>query len=262
LETKIFLKKDCPVVFNKKISKNRFLLRVKAPEIARAASPGQFVQIKLGDFDPLLPRPFAVSFVEGSFLEILYEVRGKGTHLLSLASKGSFLCLLGPLGKGFVLPEEKSENLVLVAGGMGLAPLRFLTWKAQEKKYSLILLYGDRHPVFRLPLESLFPPEVSFYEIFEEGREKKGLLTDLLSELIGQFLPAHFFVCGPRPMMKKVELWISSRAAGKTQFSFEEKMGCGYGACRGCVIPTREGLKRVCCEGPVFKGEEVDWELI
>jgi dihydroorotate dehydrogenase electron transfer subunit len=145
---------------------------------------------------------------------------------------------------------------------MGLAPLRFLAWKAWEKKYPLILLYGDRHPVFRLPLESLLPPEVSSYEIFEEGREKKGLLTDLLAELVEQFLPAYFFVCGPRPMMKKVELWISSRAPGKAQFSFEEKMGCGYGACRGCVIPTREGLKRVCREGPVFKGEEVDWELI
>lgn len=250
------------VFYSQKFAGNRYLLRIKAPEIAKQASPGQFVQINLSSYDPLLPRPFAISLAKKDFIEILFEVRGKGTHLLSQANKGDFLFLLGPLGKGFLLPEDKASVLVLVAGGIGLAPLRFLAWKAAGEGYSLALLYGDKHPNSFLPLKDFLPEKMLTYSIAEKARSKAGLVTDLLNEVLGKFHSAHYFICGPKPMLKEVQKILSSADITQAQFSLEEKMGCGYGACLGCAVLTKTGYKRVCQDGPVFKGDEIKWESI
>ncbi len=261
-QSKVVFNRKSKVVFNRKVAENRYLLRIKASEIAKLALPGQFVQIKLGSYDPLLPRPFAISFADKDFIEVLFEIRGKGTYLLSEIEKGDFIALLGPLGKGFLLPKNKVSDLVLVAGGIGLAPLRFLAWKTAFEGFSLTLLYGDKNPDNFLPLEDLFPEQVATYSIAEEGMDKAGLVTDLLNEVIGKFNLAHYFVCGPKPMLKEVYKLFSLKNIKEAQFSLEEKMGCGYGVCLGCVVLTKAGYKRVCCDGPVFKGDEIKWESI
>lgn len=262
LSSEVLCSSQSKVIFNRKFAKNRYLLRLEASKIAKLASPGQFVQIKLGSYDPLLPRPFAISFADKDFIEILFEIRGKGTYLLSEVRKGDFLTLLGPLGKGFFLPKSKGSDLVLVAGGIGLAPLRFLAWKTAFEGFSITLLYGDKNPNFFLPLEDLLPKDIAIYSIAEEGMEKAGLVTDLLNEVIGKFKLAHYFVCGPKPMLKEVQKLFSLKNIKEAQFSLEEKMGCGYGVCLGCVVLTKDGYKRVCCDGPVFKGDEIKWESI
>lgn len=262
LKTEVFLKKNSRIIFNKELAENRFLLRVEALEIAKLATPGQFVQVKQGDYDPLLPRPFAVSLAENGYIEILYEVKGKGSRLLSFAREGELVSLLGPLGRGFTLPDNQDETLMLIAGGIGLAPLRYLSWVAAKKNFSLVVLYGDKNAVRSLPLEELLPRNLPFYSLVEEGGERTGFVTDFLDEVIVRHRPLHFFVCGPRTMLKEVQIKLTSKGFGNAQFCFEERMSCGYGACQGCAILTRNGFKRVCKEGPVFKGEEIKWEEI
>lgn len=262
LKSKIFCHPESRVVFNQKIAEGRYLLRIEVPEVARIVSPGQFIQVKLDDFDPLLPRPFAISYVDKEFIDILYEVRGKGTGLLSRIGKGEQITLIGPLGNGFTLPASKTAKLVLVAGGIGLAPLRFLAWKAVNKGYHLVFLYGDKNQKVLLPIKDLLPDKSVIYSITEEGKGKTGLVTDLLKEVIEDFNLSHFYVCGPRAMLKEVQLQFAKKNIVEAQFSFEERMGCGYGACLGCAIPTKNGYQRVCREGPVFKAEEIEWESV
>ncbi len=250
------------VILNQELAQRRFLLRFEAPEIAKKALPGQFIQVKVGGFDPLLPRPFAVSWTENDYIEILVEVRGKGSSLLAKAQEGESFNLLGPLGKGFSLPKGNTKNLVLVAGGIGLAPLRFLAWEASKNGYFITLLYGDKNQSCFLPLKKLLPEKVLVRSIVEEKNGQTGMVTDLLKDVIEEFKDSCFFVCGPKAMLKEVYGQLARKKIVRAQFSFEERMSCGYGACLGCVVLTKKGYKRVCLEGPVFEGEEIIWESI
>ncbi len=228
-------------------------ITLAAPAIASLVEPGQFVQIFMPQEHPhMLPRPFSVHKAdpENGIITILVEIKGQGSRLLASREPGSFLKLLGPLGNGFPPPPPGS---ILVAGGMGVAPLAFL---AESVKYSRTLLYCARTADLLICPEADFNiPGLQIMRATDDGTAGfRGTAADLLSGCIAE-APA-VFACGPRPMLVAVkEICLKRRV--RAWLSLEERMACGVGACVGCVVPTIKGYKRVCRDGPVFPAEEV-----
>jgi len=225
-----------------------------APDIAREAYPGQFVHIFMPPEhrDHMLPRPFSIFGTNRHTgeLAVLFEIVGRGTALLAGTDPGSSWRLLGPLGRGFpVLPPGS----LLVAGGMGIAPLAFL---AASTTIPRTLIYGARTAdQLVCPRENLELPGLTVYEVTDDGsRGEKGTAVDLFSQLVEKAKAV--FACGPRPMLAAVRS-ISNRAGIEAWISVEERMACGIGACLGCVVPADGGYKQVCRDGPVFRAGEV-----
>lgn len=238
------------VIENFKVARDQFLLAVKAPQISKEVSPGQFVMIKIDKTtDPLLPRPFTISFASGEEIEIIYKVVGKTTSLMSSLKPGNSVFLEGPFGKGF---EIVSDRCLLVGGGVGIASLRFLSWEIHKRGGAQFLLYGEKEREDLLPLHYLFPSQIREKIVLEE---EGNLVTDFLLFCISEYSPEIIYACGPKEMLKVV----ASKFLGKVQLAVEEVMACGRGHCYGCVVKTPSGYARVCREGPVFWREEVDW---
>ncbi|MGM0652337.1 MAG: dihydroorotate dehydrogenase electron transfer subunit [Bacillota bacterium] len=228
-------------------------LTFRAPRIAEMAEPGQFVMVHMPPEQKyLLPRPLSVHLADRSkgTITLLFEVKGTGTGLMSGALEGSTWKMAGPLGRGFpVLPP----HALLIAGGIGIAPLVFLA-ASSEKPHTLIFGGRTASQLACLP-EELDLPNLTMFEVTEDGsRGQKGLATDYLTGLLPS-APA-LFACGPRPMLAMIKE-LCMQAKVPAWFSVEERMACGIGACVGCVVRTRQGYKRVCCDGPVFAAEEV-----
>jgi len=222
---------------------------LKCPELASEAKPGQFVMINCGGEECPLPRPLSIHQSSGENLALLYAVltEGKGTQWLSQRQAGDNISLLGMLGNGFTI-NPASNNLLLVAGGNGIAPLYFLAQKAMRGGLSVTLLYGtadgNRRPI---------PPHLKMVPATEDGSVgHRGTVTDLLPQHIDW--ADQVFVCGPLGMYKEMHAKRVKLLKGKpTQVSLEVRMGCGLGVCYGCTVKTKSGLKQVCKDGPVFK---------
>ncbi len=228
-------------------------ITLAAPDIASLVEPGQFVQVFMPPEHPhMLPRPFSIykADAENGVLTILVEIKGKGSRLLADRGPGSFLKLLGPLGRGFPPPPPGS---ILVAGGMGIAPLAFLAESVNKPR---TLLYCARTAdLLVCPGADLDLPGLQIIRATDDGTTGiKGTAADLLSGQI-EGAPA-VFACGPRPMLTAVKE-ICLRWGVNAWLSLEERMACGIGACVGCVVLTIDGYKRVCRDGPVFPAEEV-----
>lgn len=200
----------------------------------------------------MMPRPFSIHMTDGKngLVTLLFEVKGAGTALMAAAAEGSTWKISGPLGKGFpTLPPDA----LLVAGGIGIAPLVFLAASSEQPQ---TLVFGGRtaEQLACLPAD-LDLPNLSLVEVTEDGsRGKQGLVTDYLPELLPS--AQALFACGPRPMLSVIkELCLQEKIPA--WFSVEERMACGIGACVGCAVQTRRGYKRVCSDGPVFAAEEV-----
>jgi dihydroorotate dehydrogenase electron transfer subunit len=255
------------IISNRKVAENTFLMALDSPEIASIAIPGQFVMVRVGNgLDPLLRRPFSLCGIDGeSRIFCLYRVVGRGTSILSRMNTGETLSVLGPLGKGFPAPE-KQEHALLVAGGMGIAPLIFLSEKIKSALSGFFAGYGSSRDLVPFADLNLGDSKVSIAT--EDGSAgHKGLVTDLLEAGLVQ-LPEgmpRVYACGPLPMLKAV----SAITAGKNvpcQVSLEASMACGLGACQGCAVKV--GLDggteygHVCQDGPVFDANVVDWEAL
>jgi dihydroorotate dehydrogenase electron transfer subunit len=235
-------------------------ITLNCPDIAGVSKPGQFVMVNCGQ-DCTLPRPFSIHQVFNKEKIMLYFAvleGGKGTNWLSQRKVGDKIKVFGPLGKGFSI-EAKSKNLLLIAGGMGVATLYYLATETLNKVNSVNLLYGtaisNPYPGTNLP------PGINLITITEDGTSgKKGRVTDFLPEYIEQ--ADQIFACGPLPMLKYMsENKKKLGLAGKpVQISLEMRMGCGVGVCYGCTIRTKSGLKQVCKDGPVFDLDEVIWD--
>lgn len=250
---------EAEVVLNEQLASDRYLLKIQAPQIARAAQPGQFVNLKLSDnYCFLLPRPFSVSQADSEVVELLYKVVGSGTQVLSNCQPGQFVKALGPLGKGYSLPQA-GEKALLVAGGLGLASLRFLSYELDKKGLAQLLLYGEESQHRWLPLERLLPDSCQRWLVAEDSLNYSGLVTDFLKSAFDEFKPQIVYGCGPIEMLGKLAAFVQKNQL-KGEVALEEKMACGFGACWGCVCPTFEGFKRVCQEGPVFQVEEIKWK--
>jgi len=250
------------ILYNKKIQGNYFHLVLQAQKIAQESLPGQFLNIKVNDAnEPLLRRPLSIHRVKGVNIEFLYEAVGRATEILSHRKPGEYLDVIGPLGKGFdyQLPITNYQLPILVAGGMGVAPLLFVAEKlAKSKSRVLIGAKTDDQVLCEKEFKDL---GCDVKIATDDGsRSFKGKITELLKALLltMNYKLSTIYACGPRPMLKEISR-ISKKYNIPAQVSLEEHMACGIGACLGCVVNTKGGFKRVCKEGPVFNGDEIIW---
>ena len=232
--------------------------------------PGQFMHIRTAEFaDPLLRRPFSIHYRDpaDNTVWILFQKVGRGTGAMANLSPGDTLDCLGPLGNNFET-DTGDRQVMLVAGGVGIAPLYYLASLLQRQGTSVSFLVGGQTGS-HLPHESYFhyagiEPLVST----EDGsRGYHGMVTEYFRELLweknGEIKPERVFSCGPQPMLAEV-VAEAKQAGVPTQVSLEAPMACGVGACLGCVCGIKDNgesaeiqYQRVCTEGPVFAGEKV-----
>lgn len=246
-----------------------------AGDTSRIARPGQFVNIKLDGF--FLRRPISIcdwvpeTIGEAGELELIYKVVGKGTDAMSELKSGAQLDMLMGLGNGFDMTKSGSHPL-LVGGGVGTPPMYGLAKRLvlQGKSVDVILGFNKAEDVFGIEmfedLNELYDfgcegfegerPRVKVYVATVSGEiGVKGFVTDCMA-----FLDecTHYYACGPLPMLKALKKAMDERFAGVGgELSYEERMGCGFGACVGCSIETKSGWKKVCADGPVFAADDV-----
>ncbi len=211
-------------------------------------APGQFVNIQLDGL--FLRRPISVCDYDEKSLTIVYKVVGKGTEMMSSMHVGEALDILTGLGNGYDLTLS-GDAPVLLGGGVGVPPMYNLAKKlaAQSKKVSVILGFNTSSEVFYEEEFKKLGCHVTVTTV-DGSYGVKGFVTDALPEHY-----THFYPCGPEPMLKAV--YKATNTSG--QMSFEERMGCGFGACMGCSCKTLTGYKRICKDGPVMKKEDILW---
>ena len=242
---------------NETVMPGVYQLRLQCPEIASAARPGQFVMLKCAD-ELLLRRPISISdaTAPSEQINLLIANIGKGTDWLSSREPGEELDIIGPLGNGFDI-AEKAENVLLIAGGMGIAPLNFLARKVAALGKRVTLVLGARTGDTLCPAPHL--PQVDECLLCTEDASVgiKGRVTDCPDKHIAD--ADQVFACGPLPMYRA--LAKDRRFQNKPmQVSLEVRMACGIGLCYGCTVKTRQGLKQVCEDGPVFEMGNVLWD--
>ncbi|MGH2458107.1 MAG: dihydroorotate dehydrogenase electron transfer subunit [Chloroflexota bacterium] len=252
------------VISNEEIAGGVFVIRLEEPDQAKAIQPGQFVHVRCGSADdPLLRRPLSVLRTGASpanrlplgQYEVLYDVVGRGTDLLSRARAGDLLDVLGPLGQPFKI-ERNTRRLLLVGGGVGIVPLVALAEVAIRRDVSVTLACGFRDASKVFPSDRL-PAEVEYLIATEDGSVGySGFVTGLAGEHVGW--ADQICACGPVAMLRALAKLERPRTL-PIQIAMEERMGCAMGVCLGCVVPTRHGPKRVCRDGPVFRLEEMGW---
>ena len=227
---------------------------VLAGDGTAVTAPGQFIGIRLdGRF---LRRPISVHDADERSITILYKVLGHGTEDMTRCSRGKTLDVLAGLGNGFALRDPLPRLPLLVGGGVGIPPLYLLAKKliAAGRPVQAVLGFHSAADVFCVEAFEALGCRVRIAS--EDGSAGvKGFVTDAL--------PAPdtydcFYTCGPLPMLRALDSVVPAGIPG--QFSFEERMGCGFGACMGCTVPVKGGYKRICKDGPVLDREEILWE--
>ena len=245
------------LISNRRISANTFRIGMMAPGIAGKAQPGQFIHLRLrpDSNTPLLRRPFSINDAKDDQIFILYEVKGAGTELLSRMKPGEKLDAMGPLGNGFDLTRPGRETL-LVAGGLGIAPMAFLVRRLKQLRMKHELFYGCRSHSELIKLL----PKTCRLSSNDGSCGRKGLVTSLLVERLGSCKEPAVYACGPWPMLQATAE-ICRRLKIPCQVSLESFMACGVGACQGCVVRNSNGsYLSVCDKGPVFDSRTIDWD--
>ncbi|MHB8842368.1 MAG: dihydroorotate dehydrogenase electron transfer subunit [Candidatus Aquicultor sp.] len=239
-----------------------FSLTIVSPEISRNAKPGQFVHILCGSENDnfVLRRPFSIHrVVPGRAFEILFKVVGKGTEALSKAKIHESLDVIGPLGNSFTY-SERIESALLIAGGLGVAPLIFLAEELAERYVKLYPMVGAQAKSQLLRYIDFKRMGKKTYAATEDGSlGHKGTVVDLLNRTIHQIRPQVIYACGPKGMLRKIAETADDFGID-CQVSLEAKMACGIGVCLGCACVTKEGYKMVCKDGPVFNARDLVWD--
>ncbi len=249
------------VTESREVCADTFALWLAAPEISRGAKVGQFAMLRCGEgYDPLLPR--ALSFYRvrdtdhGREIGFLYEVVGRGTAWLSRLRPGDDVPLFGPLGHGYAV-KPGSQNLLLVAGGIGVAPLVWLADEEAARGRNVTMLLGARNAAHLFPAE-LLSPEVELVTATDDGSAgHRGFVTDLLPQYAGW--ADQILACGPTPMFRSMaEVLRAAQYRKSCQVLLEERMACGTGICYSCAVETRRhGMKLICKDGPRFELRDV-----
>ena len=233
---------------NEKIAKDVYLM-VLSGDTSDITASGQFVNIKLEGF--YLRRPISVCDYSDNSLTLIYKVVGKGTEYMAELGKGFKLDILTGLGNGFDISKSGDKPL-LIGGGVGVPPMYNLAKKliALGKEVSVIIGFNTAEEVFFADEFKKIGADVHVATA-DGSMGTKGFVTDVMKDLSYDY----FYTCGPMPMFKAIE----AIATTSGQYSFEERMGCGFGACMGCSCKTKYGNKRICKDGPVLEREEIIW---
>lgn len=240
---------------NDKIGPEIYRMQIKLPLTAQKARAGQFIHVKINDSSRILRRPISISgaYPESGIVEIIYRVVGPGTENISKMKTGDFLDILGPLGKPFELPVE---NSIAVGGGVGIAPILFLSRQSKENLLTVVIGGRNEEEVF---WKDLFPEKVKKVVVTTDDGSYgiKGYSVAVLPEILKDGNTKKMYVCGPLPMMKKA-VEIADNSNVECEVSLERRMGCGTGTCLACVCnKVNGGHAKVCSDGPVFKSSEV-----
>ena len=256
---------NCGVLGQREVAAGIFLLDLESSELAERSHPGQFVHLKTaGGWDPLWRRPFSIHRVsgDGRRIRILYRRVGKGTSRMREFQSGDVVNLLGPLGKPFDLAGD-FRTAVIVAGGLGIAPVFFLADRLAAAGKKTVLIWGVRHSGELVGLDELKKCGIDVRTATEDGSAGfRGRVTDLLAASLGDLRPLSAlsgFACGPTPMLIAVQEAVQGTGF-RWQASLEDRMACGVGVCQGCAVRIRNrGFQMVCSDGPVFDLGEIDF---
>lgn len=241
-----FKEDNYEILSNEPLTSNVFKMVLKG-DTQYITAPGQFINIKLEE--KFLRRPISVCDYDNETITIIYKVVGEGTEILSKKSANDYINCLTGLGNGYDI--SKSKNPLVIGGGVGVPPMYNLTKKLVESGQTprVILGFNTKDEIFyedefkKLGVEVIVATADGSYGV-------KGFVTDAMPNDYD-----YFYTCGPMPMFKAIE----SKAKTSGQYSFEERMGCGFGACMGCSCKTKYGNKRICKDGPVLQREEIIW---
>jgi dihydroorotate dehydrogenase electron transfer subunit len=276
------------LVESRQILPGQWIQSFHAPELATGSRAGQFVHVKTGDYSGLvLRRPFSINTADPAtgIVTLHFRTVGRGTEWLTRVREGDRIDMLGPLGRPFEV-DPRSHNLLLVAGGLGMAGVRMLADEAVRAGRKVTLLFGALSASHVYP-SSLLPDEVEYIVATDDGSlGHRGFVTELVLDY--EAWADQAFACGPHPMLKRLAALAAGRrdrlgvaklgrkrggradplgstAARRKSFlqvSMEQNMGCAVGACLGCTVIGVDGPQRVCREGPVFAADEISWESI
>ena len=237
------------VISNREIAENVYEMKLSGDQSA-ITTPGQFVNLKLEGC--YLRRPISVCDVDGDNLTLIYKVVGKGTDIMSKITPGTQIDTLSGLGNGFDL-SAAGDMPLLIGGGVGTPPMYYLAKTLIKKGVTpqVVIGFNKKEEVFYA--DEFRALGAKTYVATADGSVgTKGFVTDVIKDL----KYSYFYACGPQPMLKAVS--DASKTGG--QLSFEERMGCGFGACMGCSYETLYGSKRICKDGPVLRKEEIIWQ--
>lgn len=263
------------IVSNKLISEDWIKLELEAPEIAAAAEPGQFIQARSWDgSSPLLRRPFSIAGAKDGNIELIIKIVGDGTRYMASGKVGEIVEILGPLGNSFSKVAD-NENFFAVAGGVGIAPFRFMISRIPPEKIQLF--FGSRDGS-ELPVldDSVFNEQriiittESDPPVNNRHATQKGFVTQALEKKLKSALPSSvpqkILACGPLGMMAAAAKLAADNSI-PCEVSMETYMGCGFGACMGCAVPVNKNesgktFLHACTDGPVFDSKMIDWEAL
>ncbi len=264
------------VLSHKKYGEHYHSQTIVAPEIGEVVKPGQFVNIRCGENQSnILRRPFSVYRVHkrggwASTIEVVFDIRGPGTHFLSTMRGHSSVDLIGPMGRGFALPRRRAHCL-LVGGGIGATPLFFLADELRNDGHRVDVILGARNSGLLLnAIEARRLASVCVTTTEDGSHGETGRVTDVLEETVERCGTEVIYACGPHPMLAALSSFCIEKRI-PIQVAVEELMACGYGVCMTCVMPMHRKPKkdepledsivyaRSCTEGPVFNGAMVVW---
>lgn len=256
--------------FIEKIKPDVYLLGLDSRYLAKTAKPGQFLHIKIDNKFTILRRPLSIHRIKKNIIHILFRTRGRGTLLLANCKKGDIFDVIGPLGNGFMFspqPAARSpQNSILIAGGMGVAPLVFLADSLVRSPQPAVssenlVLLGAKNKEEILAEKEFKKLRFKIYIATDDGsRGFKGNVVGLLKKTLSTIdrrLSTNLYACGPKEMFFEIKKVLEKYPHIRAQVSFEQFMGCGLGVCCGCVIETKAGYKKVCKDGPVFDLNEI-----
>ena len=243
------------ILQNTPLTDDIFSMVLDAPHVATHAVPGQFVMAYLDRGEMILPRPISICRTDGDTLTLVYQAVGAGTRYLAGLPPGYALRVTGPLGNGFALPGasgcavKNTGRYAVVGGGIGTPPLLMLAEALRSRGADVDAFLGFREaPILQVEFEQLGTRT-------HIAVGAKPTVVDLFAT--AQTAYDTVFACGPKGMLRALALVCEGRCP--LQVSMEERMACGVGTCVGCVTPTQDGYRKVCCQGPVFDATKVDW---
>jgi dihydroorotate dehydrogenase electron transfer subunit len=248
------------VAKNRIVDESIHIIGLEVPGFNGIAEPGQFAMLKADDgYDPFLRRPYSIFGCSEGSMDFLVKIVGAGSECIALKPEGSELTLLAPLGKGFSLAEKGQH--IIVAGGMGIAPLWFLASTMQHRNVAFSLIFGEQtHSQLGHMVDARF--ENARLVTDDGSYGSRGLATETLSSLMDEHAEEEITVygCGPGAMLERLADIVKEKGV-RAYISLETRMACGLGVCLGCSVKKNDGSGyiTVCRDGPVFNAEEVIW---